>query len=213
MADAAAVGCAAPAGCRLASAVLAGLGLQHDPGPADARWRPSSRRARWTGCRRRAAHISLLTGDLQALPLELDAIYRYMIDECGDAIAAAIKVLAAADALPALVHCSAGKDRTGIVVALILAVLGVPDEVIAADYALSARYLDTERTPAIGQLQASTGLGDEPDQAAAEQPARADTRRPGQGAGSRRIGRRLPARPRPERADLDRLRAALARLR
>jgi protein-tyrosine phosphatase len=109
----------------------------------------------------RLTHISILTGDLQELPLELDAIYRYMIDQCGAAVAAAIKVLATADAVPALVHCSAGKDRTGIVVALTLAVLGVPDRVIAADYALSASYLDAERTPAIGQLQASTGLGGE----------------------------------------------------
>ena len=31
----------------------------------------------------------------------------------------------------------------------------------SADYALSATYLDPDRTPAIGQLQASTGLGDE----------------------------------------------------
>ena len=109
----------------------------------------------------RLEHISILSGDLQSLPLELDAIYRYMIDECGDAIAAAIKVLCAVDALPALVHCSAGKDRTGVVIALVLAVLGVPDQVIAADYALSATYLDPDRTPAIGQVQASTGLGDD----------------------------------------------------
>lgn len=113
------------------------------------------------GLSARVAHISLLSGDLQALPLELEAIYRYVIDQCGDAVAEAVKVLAAADAFPALVHCSAGKDRTGIVVALILAVVGVPDEVIAADYGLSASYLDAERTPAIGQLQASTGLGDD----------------------------------------------------
>ncbi len=109
----------------------------------------------------RLAHISLLAGDLQALPPELDAIYRYMIDDCGGTIGAAVKVLATADAFPALVHCSAGKDRTGIVVALVLAVLGVPDEVIAADYGLSASYLDAASTPAIGQLQASTGLGDQ----------------------------------------------------
>ena len=109
----------------------------------------------------RLAHISILSGDLQSLPLELEAIYRYMIDECGDAIAAAIRVLCAVDALPALVHCSAGKDRTGIVIALLLAVLGVPDEVLAADYALSATYLDPDTTPAIGQLQASTGLSDD----------------------------------------------------
>ena len=112
------------------------------------------------GLAAQATHISILSGDLQALPLELDAIYRYMVDECADAIAEAIKVLCAAAAFPALVHCSAGKDRTGIVIALVLAVLGVPDEVIAADYGLSAVYLDPDSTAAIGQLQASTGLGD-----------------------------------------------------
>jgi protein-tyrosine phosphatase len=60
-----------------------------------------------------------------------------------------------------MVHCSAGKDRTGVVCALVLAAVGVPDEYIVADYALSSVYLDPQRTPAIGRLQASTGLGDE----------------------------------------------------
>jgi protein-tyrosine phosphatase len=91
------------------------------------------------------------------------------------------------------VHCSAGKDRTGIVVALVLAALGVPDEVIAADYALSARYLDPERTPAIRQLQDSTGLGDRPPAQAARQPARAHSQRPGPGQDDERVGWRLPA--------------------
>jgi protein-tyrosine phosphatase len=107
------------------------------------------------------AHVSILSGDMQSLPLELEAIYRYMVTECGDAIGAAIRQLCGARAMPALVHCSAGKDRTGIVIALVLAALGVPDQLIAADYALSSIYLDPDRTPAIGQLQASTGLGDD----------------------------------------------------
>jgi protein-tyrosine phosphatase len=47
------------------------------------------------------------------------------------------------------------------VIALVLAALGIPDQVIAADYALSSIYLDPDRTPAIGQVQASTGLGDD----------------------------------------------------
>ena len=50
----------------------------------------------------------------------------------------AIEVLAAPGALPAVIHCSAGKDRTGVLSALILAFLGVPDETIVEDYALSA---------------------------------------------------------------------------
>lgn len=141
-------------------AVLAGLDLRTVVDlrtPMEAEIAPSA----LDGLMARVTHISLLSGELQSLPLELDAIYRFMVDECGDAIAAAVAVLAAENSCPALVHCSAGKDRTGIVVAVVLAVLGVPDEVIAADYALSASYLDAERTPAIGHLQASTGLGDE----------------------------------------------------
>lgn len=39
-----------------------------------------------------------------------------------------------ADALPALIHCTSGKDRTGFGVALILSALGVPREQIVADY-------------------------------------------------------------------------------
>ncbi len=105
-------------------------------------------------------HISILIGDLQALPPELDAVYRYIIEACGKTVGEAIKVLCTPGAFPALVHCSAGKDRTGIVIALILAVLGVPDEVIAADYGLSGGYLDAQNTLAIGQVKASSGLGD-----------------------------------------------------
>lgn len=40
-----------------------------------------------------------------------------------------------------LVHCHAGKDRTGVVVAVLLALAGVPKETIVADYALSQQVL------------------------------------------------------------------------
>jgi protein-tyrosine phosphatase len=109
----------------------------------------------------RHAHVSILGGDLEGLPLELDAVYDFVVTECGTAIADAIRPLCAEGAFPALVHCTAGKDRTGIVVAMVLAVLGVPEQVIAADYALSAGYLDPRRTAAIGQLQVNTGLGED----------------------------------------------------
>jgi protein-tyrosine phosphatase len=109
----------------------------------------------------RTTRISLLGSDLESLPVELDAIYRFLIDERGDAIGEAVRVLCRPGAMPALVHCSAGKDRTGIVIALVLAALGVPDGLIMADYALSASYLELDQTPVIGELAATAGLDEQ----------------------------------------------------
>jgi protein-tyrosine phosphatase len=61
-----------------------------------------------------------------------------MVSQGGPALTGAIEALASADSLPAVFHCSAGKDRTGVLSALILAFLGVPDATIVEDYALSA---------------------------------------------------------------------------
>ena len=57
------------------------------------------------------------------------------------AIKDALTTLFNPDNLPALYHCEAGKDRTGIISALILSVCGVDDESVAEDYGLSAKYL------------------------------------------------------------------------
>jgi protein-tyrosine phosphatase len=66
------------------------------------------------------------------------ARYRDMVDQGAPALTGAFEALGSEAALPAVFHCSAGKDRTGVLSALILAFLGVPDETIVADYALSA---------------------------------------------------------------------------
>jgi protein-tyrosine phosphatase len=42
----------------------------------------------------------------------------------------------------AIVHCAAGKDRTGVVIALALTIAGVEPEVIVADYAATNERLD-----------------------------------------------------------------------
>jgi protein-tyrosine phosphatase len=65
-----------------------------------------------------------------------DAYFR-MIDDRGPQLAAVVRSLLQPDSLPAVVGCAAGVDRTGMTIALILAAVGVPDDVIAADYALS----------------------------------------------------------------------------
>jgi protein-tyrosine phosphatase len=53
------------------------------------------------------------------------------------ALRVAIETLAAPAALPAVFHCAAGKDRTGVLAALVLRLLGVPADTVADEYALS----------------------------------------------------------------------------
>ncbi|MFF3437675.1 tyrosine-protein phosphatase [Streptosporangium sp. NPDC002721] len=49
----------------------------------------------------------------------------------------ALEVIAEAGNAPVVVHCAAGKDRTGLLVALVLRLLGVSEEDVVADYALT----------------------------------------------------------------------------
>ncbi len=70
--------------------------------------------------------------------LGLAGTYRHIFDERRDQLVAVVRAVLAAGGLPAMVGCSAGKDRTGVVVALLLAAVGVPHGVIAEDYELSA---------------------------------------------------------------------------
>ena len=50
------------------------------------------------------------------------------------------------DRAPLVIHCTAGKDRTGFACALILHSLGVPDEVISEDYLLTNRFYRRDPT-------------------------------------------------------------------
>ena len=52
-----------------------------------------------------------------------------------------IRVLAESPA-PAVYHCAAGKDRTGVISAVLLGLLGVEEGIIVADYALSSANID-----------------------------------------------------------------------
>ena len=55
---------------------------------------------------------------------------------------------------PVLIHCTSGKDRTGVVVAALLKILGIPDEVIIEEYLLSEGAVREEWI-----TQALTGIG------------------------------------------------------
>ena len=111
----------------------------------------------------RVTHLPLLA-DLETLPvptvpdsprgeLELGTIYRYFVDECGDRIAAAIGELTSDDAFPALVHCTAGKDRTGWLAAVVLSALGVDREAIETDYLRTTELSQAGIAFMIGRLE------------------------------------------------------------
>lgn len=63
----------------------------------------------------------------------------------GSGVAQVLSAIIRPGALPALFHCNAGKDRTGMVAAVILGILGVSDEDIVADYALSDIHMQAIR--------------------------------------------------------------------
>jgi protein-tyrosine phosphatase len=67
--------------------------------------------------------------------------YGEMLERGAPAIAQALELLARQSTYPAMFHCSAGKDRTGVLAALVLGLVGVPDETIVADYALSRQAM------------------------------------------------------------------------
>lgn len=67
----------------------------------------------------------------------LEEIYENLLRQRGDALARAVGVVADADGA-VLVHCTAGKDRTGLVVALARSAAGETADAIVADYVLSA---------------------------------------------------------------------------
>lgn len=89
-------------------------------------------------------HMSLLIDKPPVVvenPRSLIEIYRVILDERQDQVRTVLSTFAAPEGLPAVVHCTAGKDRTGVIVALILGLCGVPHDTIVADYALTATYL------------------------------------------------------------------------
>lgn len=67
-------------------------------------------------------------------------IYRDFVVEQSASFARLLQLIAEADALPLVYHCTSGRDRTGFATAMLLAALGVPGATIEADYHLSNDY-------------------------------------------------------------------------
>ena len=69
-------------------------------------------------------------------------------------------LLADSSNYPILIHCTQGKDRTGLVVILLLLLVDVPLEAISADYMASEKELESERQSRMEEIR-RVGLGEE----------------------------------------------------
>lgn len=91
-------------------------------------------------------HESSSVSGARSMMLE---VYRQLPSACASGAPKLFEMLADHDeGLPVVIHCTAGKDRTGFLCALLLHALEVPTETIYADYLLSAERCDRERLAA-----------------------------------------------------------------
>jgi protein-tyrosine phosphatase len=84
-----------------------------------------------------------IRSDTVADAAEMDIVGHYvaLLEGSGANIVAAARVFADEPSLPAIFHCAAGKDRTGVLAAVVLDALGVSPEAIIADYALTGQRM------------------------------------------------------------------------
>ena len=116
-------------------------------------------------------HLSVMdrTWDREAAAREdlpaadfLHARYGEMLAEAGPRYADALRLLAEPGALPAVFHCAAGKDRTGLLAMLILGAIGVRHDDIVEDYALTSAAMDAFRANAARDPLVAEGLANTP---------------------------------------------------
>ncbi|ROT43127.1 hypothetical protein SODALDRAFT_327296 [Sodiomyces alkalinus F11] len=76
-----------------------------------------------------------------------------MLDQSQQEVATVLRSLLELDGLPTLIHCTQGKDRTGLVIALIVMIVGVPMPAIEHDYALSDVGLVQDKKQRLEELR------------------------------------------------------------
>ena len=90
--------------------------------------------------RRLKAHLAVLVDTRLARlfdTVSLSDVYGLIVSKSSAELRDAFELAASAESLPLLVHCTHGKDRTGVLVALLLLALGVSEDDVVADYELS----------------------------------------------------------------------------
>jgi protein-tyrosine phosphatase len=81
----------------------------------------------------------------------------HIFQECKSAIARVFSILQARESYPVLFHCFAGRDRAGVIAALLLDVLGFSNETIVQDYMLSPGAKSTSIKQLVAEIQRMSG--------------------------------------------------------
>ncbi|MGU3411308.1 tyrosine-protein phosphatase [Microbacterium sp. M1A1_1b] len=119
----------------------------------------------------RATAIPMLAGAASTMTTvpTVSELYRHLLDDEPAAVAEAVRRVAR-DEPGVLVHCSAGKDRTGVVIALVLLAVGVDPEDVLDDYQATERFLpDTFGATASAMVRAAHEQGMDVDDEAVQQ--------------------------------------------
>lgn len=94
--------------------------------------------------------VPLFLGSVEsyfATDISLDELYRRLVEDSADRVVEVVRGIIIDQ--PVLVHCTIGKDRTGVTIATALAAAGVDDDAVVADYARTEALLPTRRSERI----------------------------------------------------------------
>lgn len=97
-----------------------------------------------------------------AAGISLEALYERIVTQHASVVVAALREISSAGDSAVVVHCTAGKDRTGIVVALALLAVGVDRESVVVDYASTEANLAGEWLEEMVGLVTRYGVPDSP---------------------------------------------------
>lgn len=89
---------------------------------------------------------------------DVSAMYEQMLTDATFMFATMVRTVASAERHAVVVHCTAGKDRTGLSAALVQRLCGVPDDAIARDYELTNPYRASTRFVQLSAELAPLGI-------------------------------------------------------
>eukprot|EP01137_Pigoraptor_chileana_P017978 Opistho-2@76795 len=105
-------------------------------------------------------YSKLLAVHFVVKPRGIRGQYRDFLDHCKSEIVVVLRLIADPKVQPVLIHCAHGKDRTGVVLALTLSILGVPETDISLEYGLTETGLGVIQHRVVKEIK-SIGLTEE----------------------------------------------------